>query len=114
MKEILFVAPTENVYKNAMEMKRIYNFGNIDIIKGILAEGLEAAKAYCKKHSPEILISRGGTYSMLRDAIPLPIVEIKVSASDCIAAYREDVYKRQGSCSATRTRFDKNTASSTS
>ena len=89
MKEILFVAPTENVYKNAMEMKRIYNFGNIDIIKGILAEGLEAAKAYCKKYSPEILISRGGTYSMLRDAIPLPIVEIKVSASDCIAAYRE-------------------------
>lgn len=89
MKEILFVAPTENVYKHAVEMKRVYGFGNIDIIKGILAEGLEAALEYCRANSPEILISRGGTYSMLRDAIPLPIVEIKVSASDCIAAYKE-------------------------
>lgn len=87
MKEILFVAPTDTIYKNAIEVAENHGLDNIEVVEGTLLTGLEKAISYCAGGGCRVIISRGGTYKLIKSKIDIPIVEVKVGASDYIAAY---------------------------
>lgn len=87
MKEILFVAPTDTIYKNAIEVAENHGLDNIEVVEGTLLTGLEKALSYCAGGGCRVIISRGGTYKLIKSKIDIPIVEVKVGASDYIAAY---------------------------
>ncbi len=57
----------------------------IDILEGNLDEGaLQAMKA--EKAGAKIIISRGGTASMIRQNVKIPVVEIRVTGYDMFSA----------------------------
>lgn len=88
MKEILLIAPTDTVYDNSMKVIHKFGFKRVKLVRGILNDGLNKAREFISGGG-KIIISRGGTYDVIKSAVTIPVVEIKVSTSDCIAAYNK-------------------------
>ena len=86
MKEICVVAPTKEIYELTKKLIVEQGFKNIGVCLGILGVGLKKGKDVIKEGA-QILISRGGTYKMLKENCDVPIVEIKVNAYDLIEAF---------------------------
>lgn len=57
---------------------------NIEI--GDLEVGLEIAQRYIANHEADIILSRGGTAALLRQAINIPVIEVPISVYDILRA----------------------------
>ncbi|HDX7187756.1 TPA: sigma 54-interacting transcriptional regulator [Clostridioides difficile] len=88
MKEILVIAPTKGTYEKSIHIVKKNKYTNIDVVFGNLKEGIPLAEKSIN-HGTRIIISRGGTYNMLKATYNIPIVEIKVDAYDIIKSYKE-------------------------
>lgn len=83
--EILLVAPYEDMYLEAIKIIRKNNWP-IDIIQGSM-ETIEEVNKVVEMQQPSIIVSRGGTYLLLKKIYPnLIFVEIKISAYDILRA----------------------------
>lgn len=102
---LLLIAPYENLLETAYEVKRDLNI-DFMIEFGNLKDGLEVAKKFRGK-GIDAVISRGGTYQLIKENIDLPVIEIKVSPYDilrqfqglvkgnkriCVAGYKNVIY----------------------
>lgn len=83
MKKIAVIAPLKDIYDTALRMVNEQGFSNVDVILGSMHEGLAKARQ-CVRDGAAVLVSRGGTYRMIREELDIPVVEIKVSAYDII------------------------------
>lgn len=87
MNEIVFIAPYENLYKIAKNIIEKNNYTNIDIFVGDLKRGLEISRKAVAEGA-NIIISRGGTYKLLKKEINIPVIELQVSAYDIMNSIR--------------------------
>ena len=87
MYDILLIAPYKELEITAKDVIREYNF-NVHIVHGNLSDGASIAKS-AEENGVEIIISRGGTYQLIKDAVNIPVVEIQVSAFDILRALKK-------------------------
>lgn len=87
MKEILVVAPTKLTYERANEIIKERKYKNIKVVYANLKESLPVVKKNID--GIQVIISRGGTYGILKNSYEIPVVEIKVDAYDIIESYSE-------------------------
>ncbi|MBE0069328.1 sigma 54-interacting transcriptional regulator [Thermoanaerobacterium thermosaccharolyticum] len=87
MTDIVLIAPFDDLAENAKKII-LENHLNIDVLVGDLSEGVKVAQK-CVKDGAQIIISRGGTYTMIKDAVDVPVVEIKISSFDILRGFRD-------------------------
>ena len=81
--KVLLVAPYLELVKTAEEALADSSY-QTRIVFGDLQEGLEAANGETMTNSPDVVISRGGTASLLRQNLSLPVFEIDVTVFDLL------------------------------
>ena len=86
MKEIAVIAPISSMAQISRHVAIDNNYNNIDVYEGNLWKGVEAAKKAIEQGA-KIIISRGGTYDLIRTEFTTPVVEVKVTAFDLIDAF---------------------------
>lgn len=86
MGEIVLIAPYENLGNMAREVIKKNGF-DIDVVIGDLSDGVKAAQRAVKEGA-QVLISRGGTYTMIKGAVEVPVVEIKMSSFDILRGFK--------------------------
>lgn len=88
MKEIAIVAPIKAMPELAQQVIDNYGYSGVEVFRGNMSEGLESARQAIKEGA-EVIISRGGTYEMIKAHTNLPVVEVKVTAFDLIESFKE-------------------------
>lgn len=89
MKEIAIIAPIASISDVARRVVEENGSDNVDIIGGThnLWKGVEAAR-HAIGDGAKVLISRGGTYDLIKSEFDIPVVEIKVTAFDLIDSFK--------------------------
>ena len=82
---ILLIAPYQNLITAASSVTATYPY-EVKVALGNLATGLEAAQHAIETSHPDIIISRGGTATLLKQNLDIPVFEIEVSAYDLLRA----------------------------
>ncbi|MFZ7103955.1 MAG: sigma 54-interacting transcriptional regulator [Peptococcaceae bacterium] len=88
--KICFIAPYQELVVIGNGIKKDLGL-DIDIKPGNLEKGVAAARE-AQKEGARVLISRGGTATAIRNAVDIPVVEIKVTGYDLLQVlypYRE-------------------------
>lgn len=88
--KITIIAPMTNIMDAAREAlaKQDFNWrGEIEIIPGLLENGLEQAYQAVKRGT-DVIISRGATASLIAKHVDVPVVEIQVTAFDILRALK--------------------------
>lgn len=92
--KVLAIAP----YSGLREILRQTGAGRHDIALTVLdgdnEEGLRVVQEEFKKSSYDLIISRGGTATLIRKNVSIPVLEVEITASDILHALRlADAYK---------------------
>lgn len=95
---LLLIAPYENLLETAYLVKNDLNI-EFKIEYGNLKDGLEIAKKY-KEKGIDAIISRGGTYQLIKENVDIPVVEIKVSPYDILRQFKGLVKNNKKICVA--------------
>ena len=87
MKQILFIAPSE---LNAMRAQEIVDEGNmeVDVQLGILEDALKIAQQGINR-GIKVILSRGGTNSMIKANVNVPVIDVKMTTSCYIDAFEK-------------------------
>ena len=88
MKDIVVIAPFSSMSDIAHRVVSENGYTNVDILEGNLGDGVKAALLAIEQGA-KILISRGGTYELIKSEVALPVIEVKVTAFDLIDSFRE-------------------------
>lgn len=86
MKSILLIAPNKALQETAEAVAK-ENGLDIDVVLGNLSNGVEIAKE-AEAKGAEVIITRGGTYQVIKEALAIPVVEIQVNAFDILRAFK--------------------------
>lgn len=86
MKDIAFIAPIPSMAALARSVIEDNGYHNIEVLEGNLDTGVGVAKEALEAGA-RVLVSRGGTYKLIRDALNPRIVEIKVTALDLVKSF---------------------------
>lgn len=86
MKDIVVLAPIEDIYVKAKNIIQENKYSNVQVVLGTMSEGLKIAKKL-EEDGAKIIVTRGGTYELVRHSLKIPVVEIKVSAYDIIESF---------------------------
>lgn len=84
--DVVIIAPFKGLRDISAELVRERHLP-VDVVLGDLSEGVRAAKEAVSKGTG-VIISRGGTYQMIKEAVSVPVVEIQVSAYDILRALK--------------------------
>lgn len=87
MKKIILIAPIWEVYESAKKIILEKGYQNIETYCATLEEGLTIAKKM-ERLGAEVIISRGGTYQLIKESLKIPVVEIHGSVYDILRALR--------------------------
>ncbi len=82
---ILLVAPYPDLVEQARQVIDSFHYP-VHIVQGNLYRGLRAAQKELESGNVQIVISRGGTASLLRQNLSLPVFDIEVSGYDLLRA----------------------------
>ncbi|TJX68827.1 PAS domain S-box protein [Soehngenia saccharolytica] len=88
MKDIVIIAPFMELYELANKVVEDKNYEDVEVIFGDLSQGVVEAKKAVKEGA-KIIISRGGTYSMIKKEVDIPVVEIAVTSFDLLRGFIE-------------------------
>lgn len=91
---IVLVAPYPDLMHQAKMIVSSIPY-DVDIVEGNLHKGLRAAQKAIEEHAVQIIISRGGTASLLKQHLSVPVFEIEVSGYDLLRAIHEHAEKRE-------------------
>ena len=84
---ILAIAPYESMRPLLLEAAKEFDDVEVNVFVGDLSQGLALAKHnFYNDH--DVIISRGGTASMLKEQLDLPIVEVELSPMDILRSMR--------------------------
>lgn len=84
MKSILIIAPHEKIENVAKRVAKHYD--DVDVSLGLLEDAVEIARE-AERNGVEVIISRGGTAKIIKEAIPaMTVLEIPVSTYDLLYA----------------------------
>lgn len=85
MNKIVLIAPFKDLAEKAIKVIKENKY-HVDIQIGDLSEGVKVAKA-CVEKGAKIIISRGGTYTMIKNAVNVPVVELKMNSFDLLRGF---------------------------
>ncbi len=88
MHEIVIVAPIRSMPELAQQVIDQYDYRGVGVRTGNLRDGLESARQAIREGA-EVIISRGGTYQLIKADTNVPVVEVKVNAFDLIESFKE-------------------------
>lgn len=88
MKDIVFIAPFEGLRILAEEVVKVKGYSNIEVVYGDLSGGVEVAKKVIEAGA-RVIISRGGTYTMIKNLFNLPVVELQATSFDVLRGFKE-------------------------
>ncbi|MEC0303341.1 sigma-54-dependent Fis family transcriptional regulator [Terribacillus saccharophilus] len=80
--KILFIAPYNGLKELVNSMKGNFPNLDIDVLVGDLDEGARFARQTYEQY--DLIISRGGTAQYIKQSVPIPVVEVKVSGYDVL------------------------------
>ena len=86
MKSILLIAPNKDLQETAEAVVK-ENGLDIDVVLGNLSNGVQIAKE-AEAKGAEVIITRGGTYQVIKEAMTIPVIEIQVNAFDILRAFK--------------------------
>lgn len=81
----VLIAPYEELLELAEGLNREFRW-DLEVVLGDLHQGVEVAREY-ERDGARVIISRGGTYELIKRAVSIPVIEIKVSADDLIEEF---------------------------
>lgn len=81
--KILLIAPYKKLAIIADNLAKKLDL-NITVKQGNLFRGVEIAKKEITKNNADIIISRGGTASLIRNSVNIPVIDIKVTGYDLL------------------------------
>ena len=89
MKEIAIITPIASMADVARRVVEENHYANVEIVGGDLNlwKGVEAGRRAVDAGA-KVLISRGGTYELIKSELDVPVVEIKVTAFDLIVSFK--------------------------
>jgi len=88
MNDIVIIAPYKDLFSLCKRIIKERGYKDIDVILGDLSQGVvEAKKAVAK--GAKIIISRGGTYRMIKSSVNIPVVELRITAFDLLKGFKE-------------------------
>lgn len=87
MKEVLFIAPYKNLYQMSKGVAHKYGYDNVEVVIGDLKSGLDRSLRAVEKGA-RVVISRGGTFKMLKERLAVPVVELQISAYDIMSSIK--------------------------
>ena len=88
MNDIVIIAPYKDLFSLCNRIIKERGYKDIDVILGDLSQGVvEAKKAVAK--GAKIIISRGGTYRMIKNSVNIPVVELRITAFDLLKGFKE-------------------------
>ncbi len=88
MKDIVIVAPFSDLYLLCKEIIDKYSFENVDVIEGNLKYGVKMAEDAIDKGA-KIIVSRGGTYNLIKENFKVPVVEIGITSFDLLRVLKK-------------------------
>lgn len=88
MKDIVLIAPFKDLYDLSKKIIKNRGYSNIEVILGDLSEGVIEAKKVVAKGA-RVIISRGGTYTMIKNVVSIPVVEIKITSFDILRGFKD-------------------------
>lgn len=88
MKPIVVLTPLQDMLEKAQELVREQGYHNVEVLLGSMSEGVEVARRAIAEGA-ELIVSRGGTYQLVKAAFPIPVVEIKVTAYDILQSFEK-------------------------
>lgn len=92
--KILAVAPYPGLHDMIHKIGSSREDISLTILDGDYEEGLHAVQEELTHNEYDLLISRGGTAEIIRKHIPLPVLEIEITASDILHAIKlAEAYK---------------------
>jgi transcriptional regulator with PAS, ATPase and Fis domain len=91
---VLLVAPYPDLVKTAEETLKNSPFTG-RVVLGDLNAGLEAARKEINNGNADVVVSRGGTASLLRQNLTVPVFEIDVTGFDLIRAIYPHVQRNR-------------------
>ncbi|AOT69588.1 sigma 54-interacting transcriptional regulator [Geosporobacter ferrireducens] len=86
-KDIVIISPFETLHEMAMRIVKERGYDNIGVVAGDLSQGVIAAKQ-AVFNGANVLVSRGGTYSRICEAVDVPVVEIQLTAFDVFNSFK--------------------------
>ena len=88
MNDIVIIAPYKDLFSLCNRIIKERGYKDIDVILGDLSQGVvEAKKAVAK--GAKIIISRGGTYRLIKNSVNIPVVELRITAFDLLKGFKE-------------------------
>jgi len=85
-KEIILIAPYDDLYATASNLVVSKGYHQVEVVKGDLDEGMRIATEKIDQGA-KVIISRGGTFSLIQNAVNVPVVELRISVYDLMASY---------------------------
>ncbi|MBM7570146.1 PrpR N-terminal domain-containing protein [Aquibacillus albus] len=85
MIKALLIAPYSGLAETAKKMTHPKDI-KLDIVIGNLEEGVKIARS-AEKQGYELIISRGGTASMIQEAVSIPVVHIDITGYDMLRVF---------------------------
>lgn len=87
MQEIVFIAPYEELFHKVKKAIEKHDYKNVGVVLGDLRTGLEEARSAIEQGT-SIIISRGGTYKLIKEEIDITTVELQISAYDIVKSIK--------------------------
>ncbi|MDR7871525.1 MAG: sigma 54-interacting transcriptional regulator [Tissierellaceae bacterium] len=87
MKDIVIIAPYKDLYILCKEIIEKNSYDDIDVLEGVLSPGLAMAQSAIDKGA-KIIISRGGTYKLIKEKLSIPVLEMSISSFDLLRGFK--------------------------
>lgn len=87
MNDIVVIAPFEELYRLSKKIIKENFFDNVDVLLGDMNRGLELAEKAIKEGA-KIIVSRGGTYKLIKGSFNIPVVEIGITSFDLLRVFK--------------------------
>ena len=87
MNDIVVIAPFEELYTLSKKIFKENFFDNVDVLLGDMNLGLELAEKAIKEGA-KIIVSRGGTYRLIKGSFNIPVVEIGITSFDLLRVFK--------------------------
>jgi PAS domain S-box-containing protein len=84
---IVLIAPYIDLYNLSTRLINEHNFSNVEVLLGDLEHGLSLAQNAVELGA-RVIISRGGTYNLIKKNINVPVVEIRLTAFDILRSFK--------------------------
>lgn len=88
VKDIVVIAPFNDLYLSCKDIIEKHSYDNVEVVfSGDLFRGVKEAKKAINKGA-KIIVSRGGTYNLIKKYLNVPVIEIGITSFDLLRGFK--------------------------